>query len=169
MAVYFIQAPSGIKIGYSRSVERRLAQLQTAHGSKLKLMAVVPDGTRQLESDLHRVCAKWRMAGEWFRPVPKLLNLIASIRRNDKDTALTRIQTILEEPTPQAKVKGLATAVIPANFRGTEKEALLLRLDALIRDNAAPQVLRGKGHATIRKLLRGGEVDTSFLCDYPMA
>jgi len=65
--VYFIQASQGgpVKIGTSRSPERRLARLQESSGFDLALLTVVP-GNRSLESKIHRELSAWRLRGEWF-------------------------------------------------------------------------------------------------------
>ena len=76
-SVYFVQANDGhIKIGLARDVQKRLASLQTAHAHELVLLVAI-EGTFRLEQSLHRKFAHLRLRGEWFRPEPELLELIA--------------------------------------------------------------------------------------------
>ncbi len=75
--VYFIQAgDSGpIKIGISEDIQFRLRELQVASPESLRLLASV-EGDRETEKGLHaRFSAYWR-SGEWFDPVPELLEFI---------------------------------------------------------------------------------------------
>lgn len=80
--VYFIQtlAESGlVKIGYSIHPKVRLRALQSASGHRLRLLHAEP-GSMQDETALHRRFAKHRTEGEWFHPVPELLEYIESRR-----------------------------------------------------------------------------------------
>lgn len=65
--VYFIQALDRIKIGFTKDVAARLAQLQTANGATLRLVAVIPNAPRSLEKRLHAHFAQYRLRGEWFQ------------------------------------------------------------------------------------------------------
>lgn len=73
--IYFIQDTHSraIKIGTSKSPIKRLASLQTAHGSKLVLVGVM-DGGEQEERVLHQQFTRKR--GEWFEPTRELLTFI---------------------------------------------------------------------------------------------
>lgn len=75
--VYFIaELPNGpMKIGLSVRPYRRLAQLQTGHPARLKLLAVIP-GNHAMERQIHRRFASQRLSGEWFRIDDLLLNFI---------------------------------------------------------------------------------------------
>ena len=75
---YFIQSgqEGPIKIGFtSRSVQKRLLSLQTAHSESLRVLLVLP-GNRELEKALHRQFQAYRKEGEWFVPSVELLSLI---------------------------------------------------------------------------------------------
>ena len=63
---YFIRGPDGIKIGQSGSPILRMATLQSAHGSELRLMLTVPYG-RLSEPDAHEMFRHLKLNGEWFR------------------------------------------------------------------------------------------------------
>lgn len=78
--VYFARAGDRIKIGWSRNVAGRMAQLQTANADPVLLLATVPGG-RLLESRLHNEYAPARVAGEWFMCTPDLLAHIEAIAR----------------------------------------------------------------------------------------
>lgn len=73
--VYFIQdtGSGAIKIGVSRNPAARLADLQTAHHSELRLLGVM-DGMEQQERQLHQQFSCIR--GEWFVPSQELLAFI---------------------------------------------------------------------------------------------
>lgn len=78
MTVYFIQ-DSGtleIKIGHTdRSASARIRDFQTGNPSLLVELLSIP-GDESVEAELKRKFAKWRVRGEWFRPVPELLRFI---------------------------------------------------------------------------------------------
>jgi hypothetical protein len=76
--VYFARAASRIKIGWSRNVGTRLAQLQTANPDPIVLLATTPGG-RALERQLHERFASDRVSGEWFDATDELLNHIAEL------------------------------------------------------------------------------------------
>jgi hypothetical protein len=87
--VYFIRASNGlIKIGVSKAPHARVAELQV--GCPIPLRLVVSFSTEEIpeslartlsEKGLQRAFAKARVRGEWFRPVPDLLELIAEVKR----------------------------------------------------------------------------------------
>ncbi len=77
--IYFIQdsATLNIKIGYtSTSAGERMRQLQTGNPSQLVLLGVI-EGEQTDERNLHVRFADFRVAGEWFKPHPDLLVLVA--------------------------------------------------------------------------------------------
>lgn len=73
--IYFIQDTHSktIKIGVSKTPLARLADLQTAHHSKLILLGVM-DGMQTQERELHQKFI--RLQGEWFEPTPDLFRFI---------------------------------------------------------------------------------------------
>jgi hypothetical protein len=83
--VYFVRATvSGlIKIGVSESARRRFNDLRTASPELLELLGVIVCEERGLlEKRLHAQFEAARAHGEWFRPVPELLDYI---RENVRD------------------------------------------------------------------------------------
>lgn len=92
-AIYFVQSEHGgeIKIGRADDVAKRLVGLQTSRPDKLVLLASVK-GSIQQERELHERFARHRVKGEWFSPVPELLQLIKSVAENGA-SALTQRHT----------------------------------------------------------------------------
>jgi hypothetical protein len=74
-SVYFAGSGGQIKIGWSRKVSARLAQLQTGSPIPIKLLGTMPGG-RAVERRLHEQFAHLRLAGEWFADDPELLAYI---------------------------------------------------------------------------------------------
>lgn len=74
--IYFIQAENGpIKIGYSRSLEKRLKSLQASNGQKLTVLGTMK-GTLKDEKSLHEKFSDYKISSEWFRPYSDLLKFI---------------------------------------------------------------------------------------------
>lgn len=63
--VYLVTSNGKVKIGFSTDVNSRIRCFNTAHARPCKLIAVAPGG-RQLEKDLHKQFAAYRLNGEWF-------------------------------------------------------------------------------------------------------
>lgn len=79
--VYFIQSGSDgpIKIGRSNDVAGRLRLFQTGSSAPLTLLATIAtEDAKKLEGDLHERFSANGIGGEWFRPCPELLELIAA-------------------------------------------------------------------------------------------
>lgn len=79
--MYFIQASSGpIKIGWTRSKKAtiRMQELQVGNHEQLVLLAVVP-ATELEEMEAHKRFEHARIRGEWFHPVPELLQFILTL------------------------------------------------------------------------------------------
>jgi hypothetical protein len=76
--VYFAEAAGRVKIGWSRKVASRVAQLQTGNASPVRLLCVIPGGRAQ-ERRLHERFAHARLSGEWFEGTPDLMAYIASV------------------------------------------------------------------------------------------
>jgi hypothetical protein len=66
---YFLGGKDAIKIGYSKNLGIRLAQLQAATPDKLKPLLMVPT-ERLSEPAAHAMFGHLRLQGEWFRPEP---------------------------------------------------------------------------------------------------
>jgi hypothetical protein len=69
MFIYIISDGTSVKIGISKTPEKRLKQLQTGHPKKLilcKVREVPDDRAKKLENIIHRTCGHYRLKGEWF-------------------------------------------------------------------------------------------------------
>lgn len=77
--IYFIQNATtlNIKIGWTGSddVRSRLRELQTGSDAPHILLAVCP-GSKEAEHELHKRFASAWVMGEWFRPIPELIQLL---------------------------------------------------------------------------------------------
>lgn len=80
--VYFIQAENDvdapIKIGFSKDVQARLRELQTATHTKLCVLATT-DGSIEDEAEIHARFANERILGEWFEASAGLRNYVARL------------------------------------------------------------------------------------------
>ena len=77
--IYFIQAdsvggvPGNIKIGFTaEDANYRASQLQTGSPVRLTVLKTMP-GDMLTEKDLHRQFAAYKVHGDWFSPVPEVL------------------------------------------------------------------------------------------------
>ena len=76
--IYFMQdETTNIKIGYTSDerAEFRKKALQVGNSSPITILATI-DGDREFESEIHKALAKYRVAGEWFKPAPQVLAFI---------------------------------------------------------------------------------------------
>jgi len=80
--IYFIQGESGgpIKIGYTTDVQSRIRTLQTGYPDTLKLLLAIP-GNFNNEQTLHFELKEYRVQGEWFKPVPVVLDKIKQLQK----------------------------------------------------------------------------------------
>lgn len=78
-AVYFLVDGYGpearVKVGHTVDTDRRLRELQTAHGSKLRYLGWIPGG-REQELRLHAALSPHHVRGEWYRLTPEVRTLI---------------------------------------------------------------------------------------------
>lgn len=77
--VYFVlcDCPTGfIKIGMAADPEERVINMQTSCPYPLRVLATMPGGMAA-EREMHERFADACVGGEWFRPVPDLLKVIA--------------------------------------------------------------------------------------------
>lgn len=77
-SVYFADAGGQIKIGWSKRVSARLAQLQTGSAIPIKLIGTMPGGLT-VERRVHERFAHLRLSGEWFTAAPELLAYVAEV------------------------------------------------------------------------------------------
>jgi DNA-binding transcriptional ArsR family regulator len=77
-SVYFADAGGQIKIGWSKRVSARLAQLQTGSAAPIKLIGTMPGGLA-VERRVHEKFAHLRLSGEWFTATPELLEYVSEV------------------------------------------------------------------------------------------
>lgn len=80
-SVYFIRSErcGPVKIGIANDVDARLLSLQTAHPHPLTVIAVIPNGGKLKERELHLQFAGSRLNGEWFEWTPEMEEFINGI------------------------------------------------------------------------------------------
>lgn len=74
-SVYFVANKSAVKIGYTRNIDQRLAQLRMHSPTPVHAVALLRGG-QQLESALHARFGEYRIHGEWFRNTGSLARLL---------------------------------------------------------------------------------------------
>ncbi len=76
--VYFIGAYGKVKIGRTKRLNRRIAELQTGCPTKMELLySIKTDQPSQLEASLHKLFASKRSIGEWFDIQPDDVQYVA--------------------------------------------------------------------------------------------
>lgn len=86
--VYFLQmdnADAYVKIGYSNNINGRVADLQVSSPYDIVLVDRLP-GDRELERNLHRRFARYRVRGEWFRPSQEIFDFLKQTRQSRVDS-----------------------------------------------------------------------------------
>jgi hypothetical protein len=91
MSVYFItcRQTGMVKIGCAYDPFDRLKTLQSGSPTKLKIEALLK-GSYKRERELHKLLAKHRVRGEWFRISPEIEAIIKEVARP------TRIKLLAE-------------------------------------------------------------------------
>lgn len=77
-SVYFAYSGGHVKIGYSKRVSARLAELRTGCALPIQLLGTMAGG-RALERRLHERFDHLRLDGEWFVAHPELMTHIAAV------------------------------------------------------------------------------------------
>lgn len=85
--VYFITAgdEGPIKIGFASRLRNRLHGLQTGNHERLKVLGWISQGTKEIESGLHRSLYRYRVRGDWFESCDEVWAVIANHARTDRD------------------------------------------------------------------------------------
>jgi len=76
---YFVRRGEIIKIGHSAIPKQRFSALQVSFPDRLTVLAIVPN-TIISEGGAHKKFAHLRVAGEWFRSAPDLLEFIEHVK-----------------------------------------------------------------------------------------
>lgn len=77
-SVYFVECLGRIKVGFSKDVTRRLADLSTSAPGRLSLIAKI-EGSVGLERAIHNRLLAHRVSQEWFEDCPTVRDLIAQL------------------------------------------------------------------------------------------
>jgi len=83
--IYFIQQgrDGPVKIGFTKDVENRMKNLQTANPAPLDLLVFYP-GNQEMEKELQYRFDDIRISGEWFEPYEKLFREVREQQRINK-------------------------------------------------------------------------------------
>jgi len=73
--IYFLYCAGHVKIGISKSVVKRMGELQIGSPWRSKIVFIVPGG-RARECFLHFCFSEHRVGGEWFRISPEMRAII---------------------------------------------------------------------------------------------
>jgi len=74
--VYFITDGEFIKIGKANDPIERMRTMQTGNARELKMLGYYEDYDEELEGYMHKIFAKDRVRGEWFKPSKDLYSFI---------------------------------------------------------------------------------------------
>src|SRR5262245_20648337 len=164
--IYFIrdEATQYIKIGFTAGdSEDRLSDLQTGCPGRLVLLLEM-EGSKQLETAWHERFAGARERGEWFRPVPELLQAIddvkASIEEKASEENVRRILQKLQREQEEFEKSG-ASALSAEDIqyllvlqREEERQRLTARVGKVRKlvDALDPAVSFRKLHAVLNAL-----------------
>ena len=83
--VYFIRAGyfGPIKIGFTNNIKKRMIHIQTNCPDKIFLMGMIKTNDAT-EAEYHQMFNDYKMQGEWFAPVPKLMDFIEGVLEHEK-------------------------------------------------------------------------------------
>ncbi len=127
--IYCVQAEHGgpVKIGYSTNegtARRRLATLQTGSPFLLVMRDLIPgsqsrmSGREACEALLHLRFADYKLVGEWFLPVPEMLELFPNMMTGTyEDVSLS---TVIEGHRADGYQEGWEAAMLVAADRAYE-------------------------------------------------
>lgn len=140
--VYFVQAGTHgpVKIGRAISPAKRLAELQTAHYSDLRIIYQTTENEIINESVLHGVFGPFNIRGEWFHPSPFIFEFIGDLKFCKTNESVMELINTFSERTV-----GLDYMVsCRVNFASAleSKRDFFIALVPLLRDSIARYVRR---------------------------
>lgn len=71
--VYLLKCADKYKIGYSKNVKRRIAELDTRPFKLELLFAVYSTKARKIEGEIHNKLSSYREAGEWYSNITETM------------------------------------------------------------------------------------------------
>lgn len=77
--LYFLEGGDRIKIGITKNLTERVAELQRQNGKELRLLCAIK-GSWHLEQHIHRVLADHRLHGEWFKNCKEVHDVIDALK-----------------------------------------------------------------------------------------
>lgn len=135
--VYFIQAGDAVKIGFSETVTKRFAGIQSNHPAELELLGTVP-ASADTERAYHERFAHLRIRGEWYRADQELLDAIESDCSGARPLGKPDYAEVYEKF--QSDTKHLCT---PGNARMVfARTQVLFRLRQLVENRRVPLDMR---------------------------
>jgi len=164
--IYFIcdEATQHIKIGFTAGdSEDRLRDLQTGCSGQLVLLLQIA-GPRQLETAWHERFAGARERGEWFRPVPELLQAIdhemAAIKEKYSEENVRRmLQSLQKQQQEYERAGGKAWSIEELEYLRVlewkaEREKVKARVGKIrnLVDALGPAVAFPKLHGVLNAL-----------------
>ncbi len=87
--IYFVRAGENVKIGFTRNLGQRLAQMQTFFPFALETLLVMP-GSLLTERGLHARFKGLRVTGEWFRYTAEIEGFIAKEQGQNRGSESNR-------------------------------------------------------------------------------
>jgi hypothetical protein len=90
LRIYLLRAGQSVKIGVSRSVPKRVAQLQSASAQKIEIVNSWPtQRAYEVERYVHQVLGDYRDHGEWFNLQPQIaaMTIEEAIKRQTRNSA----------------------------------------------------------------------------------
>ena len=102
--VYFITDGEFIKIGKANDPIERMRTMQTGNARKLKMLGYYEDYDEELEGYMHKIFAKDRVRGEWFKPSTDLYRfLMYEIRSYDSFVSRLRVYNEITSADDEVK------------------------------------------------------------------
>jgi hypothetical protein len=103
-----------VKVGYTVNLNSRFSQIQLSTADKLTLLFTLSGGV-EIESEIHKLLAKYRLRGEWFAYNQEVLSLLMNYQQNfingltftekEDETLAYKISLICEDYLADYKTK----------------------------------------------------------------
>jgi hypothetical protein len=94
-SVYFVRVGDHVKVGFTTSLKRRLAEIQTCNPYPLEFLAVISQATPSLEGVFHRIWRGRRAQGEWFWLGAEVTHVIDAIIAGAQPRNAAQVRALL--------------------------------------------------------------------------
>ena len=121
--IYLIQSGDFVKIGKADDPLSRLRDLETSHHSQLVLVGCIDAGASE-EKRLHRLYAKRRARGEWFRWCPELEAFAATLIPYAADTSKRKHRSRRRNSRPAAMTFRFSPEIRETIIRRSEADGM---------------------------------------------